>query len=213
MLSPDRGIRNLLPILDEEPDEVVLIADSDGIRVRSTAGAETSTSQALHHGIDPAMPESRFSASSDGCCRSVRHFGNPQPRGVRSFGQSERAPRVHGKPWPDRCPRERRSKLFGLGLHARALLPVERHGSASDGRRWTQSTTGRTLLSRVSIRASKRTTEMVRNPARHWQAGSRPARECLRECQGKCRFHSLSLTETIFTSSRPPLSIRTRKCC
>ena len=56
MLSPDRGIRNLLPILDEEPDEVVLIADSDGIRVRSTAGAETSTSQALHHGIDPAMP-------------------------------------------------------------------------------------------------------------------------------------------------------------
>jgi hypothetical protein len=56
MLSPDRGFRNLLPILDEEPDEVVLIADSDGIRVRSTVGAETSTSQALHHGIDPAMP-------------------------------------------------------------------------------------------------------------------------------------------------------------
>ena len=56
MLSPDRGIRNLLPILDEEPDEVVLIADSDGIRVRSTAGAETSTSQALQHSVDPAMP-------------------------------------------------------------------------------------------------------------------------------------------------------------
>jgi len=55
MLSPDRGIRNLLPILDEEPDEVVLIADNDGLRVRSTAGVETSTSQALQHGVDPAM--------------------------------------------------------------------------------------------------------------------------------------------------------------
>ncbi len=69
MLSPDRGIRNLLPILEDDPDEVVLPADRDGTHVRPTAGADLSNSQVLHHDIDPAIPEVGLKPQPTGAAR------------------------------------------------------------------------------------------------------------------------------------------------
>ena len=166
MLSPDRGIRNLLPILEEEPDEVVLIADSDGIRVRSTAGAETSTSQALHHGIDPAMPSLGSSLQAMGAAGPSDISATHNPAGS---GLSAKA----GEPLESMESSGRVDAHESGDQSFRARPPRTRPPPCRTARlrvRWApadQSTTGRTLLSRVNIRASKRATEMVRNPARH----------------------------------------------
>jgi hypothetical protein len=55
MLPPDRGTRNLLPILIEKQDEMVRAAD-DGGQVRPIPDPELSTSYSSNPAIDPALP-------------------------------------------------------------------------------------------------------------------------------------------------------------
>jgi hypothetical protein len=55
MLSPDRGTRNLLPLLIEKQDEIVQAAD-DGGQVRQISDSGLSTSPSSNPIIDPAVP-------------------------------------------------------------------------------------------------------------------------------------------------------------
>jgi hypothetical protein len=55
MLSPDRGTRNLLPLLIEKQDEIVQAAD-DGGQVRQISDSGLSTSASSNPIIDPAVP-------------------------------------------------------------------------------------------------------------------------------------------------------------
>jgi hypothetical protein len=55
MLSPDRGTRNLLPLLIEKQDEIAHAAD-DGGQVRQISDSGLSTSPSSNPTIDPALP-------------------------------------------------------------------------------------------------------------------------------------------------------------
>jgi hypothetical protein len=56
MLPPDRGTRNLLPILIDKQDEMVRAADDDGGQVRLAPDPGLSTAHSSNPAIDPAAP-------------------------------------------------------------------------------------------------------------------------------------------------------------
>ncbi|QRM28419.1 hypothetical protein [Microvirga sp. VF16] len=80
MLPPDRGTRNLLPILIDKEDEIVQAADDDDGHVRPVPDPELLTSQSSNPTIDPALPQTgqiHQDASSSPQANSIPAAQNP----------------------------------------------------------------------------------------------------------------------------------------